>query len=609
MTRLTINEPTQAQDAVRAVNARLRERAAVSSQAPCPVEYAGVFVRLCASQSCGKCTPCRVGLTHLDELIADVLDERANKDTIALIRSTAEGIAASADCAIGWEAARVVLEMLDGFGEDFTSHVEGHGCIEEIDPLPPCVRACPAGVDIPGYLALVAAGRNTDAVRLIRHDNPLPIACGLICEHPCEVDCRRGMVDNPISIRGVKRYATDHMECDYTPAHAEATGKKVAVIGGGPAGLTAAYYLALMGHTPVIYEQRKFLGGMMRYGIPSYRLPRERLQGEIDWILAQGVEARTEVSVGADVTFEDLRRDYDAVYVAVGAHSDNPLGIPGEDAEGVVSAVDMLRSIGDDELPDYTGKRIVVIGGGNVAMDVARSSVRLGASSVDIVYRRRKADMTAQVEEIEGAIAEGCTLWELFAPVEVVTEDGKVAGLKVQPQIIGEKVRGRFSPRAAEDDAQIIACDLIIAAIGQSIVAGPFEAAGAPVVRGRLVAGDDGAVEGLDGVFAGGDCVTGPATVIRAIAAGKVAAANIDEYLGFNHEIVKDVDIPAAGIGSHVSCARSDMVERPTAERIRDFELMEKGYSDQAALQEANRCLRCDHYGIGAVCGGRSLKW
>ena len=609
MSRMIVNDPTPAQTALRRISEHVIDRMSVGSQVPCPVEQASALVGLFASQSCGKCTPCRIGLPQVQSLIDRILDERGDERTLALVRSTLDGIAASADCAIGWEAAHTLLELIDGFYEDFESHAKTGRCVKKFEPLPPCVRVCPADVDVPGYLALVAAGRNDDAVRLIRHDNPLPIVCGLVCEHPCEMDCRRGMVDNPINIRGIKRFATEHSSCDFIPTKAPATGKKVAIVGGGPAGLTAAYFLTLMGHEATIFEQRKHLGGMLRYGIPAYRLPRERLQEEVDWICKQGVEVRTEVSVGTDVSFDDLRRDYDAIYLSIGAHADNKMGIPGEDAEGVISAVEMLRAIGDGTMPDYTGKRVVVVGGGNVAMDVARSAVRLGAASVDIVYRRRRADMTAQDIEVEGAIAEGCSLRQLCAPTEVVVEDGRVAGLKFQRQIIGGKRNGRFAPRAADVEPQIVPCDLVLVAVGQKIDSAAFEQAGVPTDRGRFRASADTYVEGMPGVFAGGECVTGPATAVRAIAAGKAAAANIDEYLGFAHRIVKDVDVPDPMVAPHAACARSEAPERLVEDRTDDFEIAEMLFTEQEARQEAGRCLRCDRYGIAAIVGGRLQSW
>lgn len=607
MARMHVMERSEAQAVMDGLHEAVERRLSVSSLAPCPVEFTAAFVGMCHTQSCGKCTPCRVGLGVLKGLMDDVLEGKADMATLELIERTAESIYLSSDCAIGYEAGEMALTAIRGFHDDFVHHVQYHACGFSQSQLVPCVSGCPAGVDIPGYIALVEAGRNTDAVRLIRKDNPLPIVCGYVCEHPCEMHCRRGMVEDPLNIRGLKRYACEHMEHDYAPAKAAPTGKRIAVIGGGPAGLSAAYYLALMGHEPTIFEARKHLGGMLRYGIPSYRLPRERLDAEIEWLLRCGIDVHLETKVDS---LDELRRDYDAVYLAIGAHTDNKLGLPGEDAEGVVSAVEMLRSIGDEEYPDFTGERICVVGGGNVAMDVARSALRCGAEKVTIVYRRRVADMTAQDAEIAGAREEGCELLELHAPLRIeADEDNHVTGLVVQPQIIGGLVHGRPAPRAADSDEQVIPCDRVIVAIGQRIESAPFEQAGVKCNRGRFVINEDCSLPGFENVFCGGDCQTGPATVIRAVHAGKVAAGNIDSYLGFNHEIKLDVEIPQVQFRGKISCARCEMSEREAMDRRKDFDIVERGLTTEEAMQEASRCLRCDHFGYGAFRGGRIEQW
>lgn len=612
MSRLSIITHNKAQTTVEELYKDLERRISASPPGLCPVDLASSFLKMCHAQSCGKCVPCRVGLGQLQKLMEDVLDGNATLDTIDLIEKTAKNIFYSADCAIGYEAAQMVLKGIKGFRDDFEEHVLRGRCKFELNQPVPCVSQCPAGVDIPGYIALVAEGRYGDAVRLIRKDNPLPAVCGLICEHPCEVRCRRTLIDDPVNIRGLKRFAVDHAGDVPLPIPAMPTGKKVAVIGGGPGGISAAYYLTLMGHDVTILEQRKKLGGMLRYGIPNYRLPREELDREINHLLSLGIKVQTGVTVGEKPNIMDLRKEYDAVYIAIGAHIDRKIGIEGEDAEGVISAVEMLRGIGDDEMPDFTGKDIIVIGGGNVAMDVARSSVRLGAKRLRIAYRRRAVDMTAMPEEVAGAVEEGCELLDLHAPLRIEKdENGKVAALWVQPQIIGPIKNGRPVPMDSSQPPVRLACDMIVVAVGQGIESKAFEKQGIPVKRGVIDALNWSGVNAKDitGVFAGGDCVTGPATVIRAIAAGKVAAANIDEYLGFKHIISVDVDIPKVRLDDRKSCARVNMKERQPSERADDFELIECGLTCEEACQEANRCLRCDHFGFGILKGGRVDKW
>jgi NADPH-dependent glutamate synthase beta subunit-like oxidoreductase len=609
---LEVYERSKGQRLIEDLYQSFENRLAVCASSTCPVEFTGSFVKMAAAQSCGKCTPCRVGLAQLANCIDTVLDGTATLATLDLIQELAEGIYYSADCAIGSEAATLALKAIKGFADDFRYHVAHHDCGAEKFAAVPCVAGCPAGVDIPGYIALTAAGRYDDAIMLVRKDNPFAVACGLVCEHPCELHCRRGMVDDALNIRGIKRYAADHQKANHTPQKAAATGKRVAVVGGGPAGLTAAYYLALMGHTPVVFEQGEKLGGMLRYGIPAYRLPHETLDAEIAWLLAQGIEVRTGVSVGAavnDLSLEQLINDFDALYVAIGAHSENRLGIDGEDASGVISAVQLLRGVGDGEHPDFAGKRVIVVGGGNVAADVARTALRLGAQEVKITYRRRKVDMPAQPAEVEAAIAEGCEIYDLQVPVRVATKDGVVTGLVVQPQIIGEIVDGRAKPAPAKAPEVTLDGDLIIAAIGQSIDSAHFEQAGIAVKRGRIVADKDASVAGVSGVFSGGDCVTGPSTVIMAVAAGKAAAKNIDAYLGYEHSIEVNIDIPTAFFKGRMYCARSNMSEAVPEHIAGNFDVVETGFLPEELALEASRCLRCDHFGIGAFRDGRSHAW
>ncbi|HEX2985681.1 MAG TPA: NAD(P)-binding protein [Caproiciproducens sp.] len=611
MSRLEIVTPNKAQTVVEGLYRDLERRIIASPPNLCPVDMAASFLKLCRAQTCGKCVPCRVGLAQLDNLLDDVLNHRATLDTIDLIEKTARVIVSSADCAIGYEAANMVLKGVHGFREDYVEHIVNGRCTCSLNQPVPCVALCPAGVDIPGYIALVNDGRYADAVRLIRKDNPFPTACAFVCEHPCEARCRRNMIDDSINIRGLKRFAVDHAGKVSVPERAPSTGKRVAVVGAGPGGLSAAYYLSLMGHSVTVYEKQPHLGGMLRYGIPSYRLPRERLWDDIEAILSTGVEVKKGISIGKDVPVSDLTSDYDAVYLAIGAHSDKKLGIEGEDSRGVISAVDLLRNIGNENKPDFSGKTVAVIGGGNVAMDVARSAVRLGAKKVGIVYRRRQEDMTALPEEVQGAANEGCEILSLQAPSRIETdEQGDVSALWVKPQIIGKiDASGRPRPVNADVEEKRIPCDLIVLSIGQSIDYAPFAQSGVPVSRGSIEALSCSKVENIPNLFAGGDCVSGPATVVKAVAAGKVAAANIDNFLGYNHEIEAGVEIPAPRLDDRLPCGRVNMTERESMERKYDFNLMELGMTCQEADQESSRCLRCDHFGYGIFKGGRAAKW
>ncbi|MCD8020150.1 MAG: FAD-dependent oxidoreductase [Clostridiales bacterium] len=610
MNRLSVMSDDRVDATVELLMKEFSQRIIANPPGVCPIDMQLAFLKVCHAQTCGKCVPCRVGLGVLEELLESVLDHTATMETLDLIEYTATNIKNSADCAIGFESARMILKGFEGFKEDYISHIQNHRCTGSFEQPIPCVTLCPANVDIPGYIALAGMGRCDDAVRLIRKDNPFPTACAFICEHPCEARCRRNMIDDSVNIRGIKRYVVDKATAAEVavPACAPSTGKKVAVVGGGPSGLTTAYFLQLMGHQTVIYEEKKQLGGMLRYGIPNYRFPRERLQEDIDAILSTGVETRMGVNIGTEKLAE-LNKEYDAVYIAIGAHTDNKLGLEGEDSENVISAVEMLRKIGDDEYPDFTDKRVIVVGGGNVAMDCARTAVRSNAKTVSIVYRRRQEDMTALPAEVEGAIAEGIELITLKAPLRVeADEEGKVAALWVQPQVIGPVKGGRPAPRKARKEEERLECDVILVAIGQKIVSEPFEKAGIAAKRGRLCADASGALNRI-GMYAGGNCVTGPATVIKAIAAGKAAAANIDEYLGYKHMISTDVEIPEPLLNDKLPCGRVNLAEKESWARRDNFEGIEYTMSEEEAIQETSRCLRCDRHGCATLRGGRQLEW
>lgn len=610
MSRLTLHTPNQSQLVIEGLYKDLERRIESSPPGLCPVDVTHAFLEMCHAQSCGKCIPCRIGLQQLKEMLNDVLDGKATLETLDLMENLALTIIDSADCAIGYEAANMVYKSLKGCRDDYEEHVLNKQCTCQYKLPVPCVAQCPAHVDIPGYIALIGEGRYADAIRLLRKDNPFPATCAFICEHPCEARCRRNMVDDAVNIRGLKRVAADHAGKVPPPPCAPSTGKRVAIIGGGPGGLTAAYYLQLMGHQAVIYEMLPKLGGMLRYGIPNYRLSKDRLDSDIETILETGVQVEYGKRIGKYITIQQLRDEYDAVLIAIGASTDKKLGIEGEDAEGVISAVKFLRDIGNGTPIDLTGQDVIVIGGGNVSMDAVRSAKRLGAKKAGILYRRRTKDMTALASEIEGAMAEGVEIHTLMAPSRIaVDENGHVKGVYATPQMISKIENGRAGVRPIGDEDVFFPCQTVIVAIGQNIETKHFEKAGVPVHRSKIVTEEHGGFENIPGVFAGGDCASGPATVIKAIAAAKVIAANIDEYLGYHHEITCDVEIPTVRLDNRQPVGRVNLTERDASERVCDFEGCENCMSEIEAKQEACRCLRCDEFGYGIFKGGRENVW
>ena len=574
----------------------------------CPLAVQLTMLQASGAQTCGKCVPCRDGIPQLAAMLKRVVDCDADEGVLEGLRALAEMIRDTSDCAIGYEAARSVLEGLDTFADEYASHLRDRSCQEGVGQTVPCETLCPAHVDVPAYIALTAAGDYAGAVNMVRKDNPFPTACAFVCEHPCETRCRRTLIDAPINIRGIKKFAVDQMPADQVapPPRSVDTARTVAVIGGGPSGLTCAYFLALMGHRVTVFEERAQLGGMLRYGIPAYRFPRERLDEDIRGILNAGtITARCGEAVGAHEMAE-IADTYHAVYVSIGAQTGKSLRIDGVDAEGVVSAVDLLGAIGDGDYPDFTGKRVVVVGGGNVAMDCARTSVRAGADEVSVVYRRRKDDMTALPAEVESAIAEGVEMIVLEAPVSIEADErGHCTALITQPQMIGPVRGGRPAPMAADKPTRRIEADIILIAVGQDVVSGPFEEFGMSTTWGCFNADDHLAAEGYDHVFVGGDCQTGPSTVIRAIGAGKVAARNIDEFLGYHHKLPCDIDVPEPLQNDRTPKGRVEITERPARERRLDFDGVENGMSREEVVQECGRCLRCDRFGCGVMEGGR----
>jgi NADH-quinone oxidoreductase subunit F len=478
-------------------------------------------------------------------------------------------------------------------------------------PLAPCQVACPAGTDAGRYVGLVGAGRYDEAYAVAAEVNPFPSVCGWICTAPCEVACRRDVLDEPIAIRTLKRFAVEHGKLPAVPPPAVRRAERVAIVGGGPAGMSAAYYLVRLGYAVTVMEAMPIPGGMMAIGIPEYRLPRETLQAEVKRIVDLGVELRLDTVMGRDFTLGDLEREgFRAVFLATGASKSRRLGVPGDDARAVVPATRFLKEVNLGENPRLSGP-VVVVGGGSTAMDAARSAIRSGAASVTIVYRRGREDMPAQAEEIEEAVREGVTLLTALAPFEVVSRDGVVVALRCEEQhVTGKTELGRRVYSAVRGSVREVPASTILVAIGEepdpSILP---EGAGIEVSGwAGIVADPRTLATGRAGIFAGGDVVSGPKTIIDAVAAGRRAAASIHEHLAGvrdgEAEILATVRY-ATPPEAHLAL---DLATRPRAHaplpvvELGSFGAHQVGFAEASARAEAARCFRCDAvYGCPSV--------
>lgn len=473
------------------------------------------------------------------------------------------------------------------------------------DCFGPCRLNCPADVDIQGYMSLINLGKFTEAVALIKETNPLPSVCGRVCTRKCEINCRRSMIDAPVGIDFLKRYAADQDMIGemWQPESKPDNGISIAIIGGGPAGLTAAYYLVIEGYRPVIYEALPNLGGMLRYGIPEYRLPKDVLDKEINWITNLGVDIHTNKSLGKDFSIDDLfNQGHKAVFVGLGAQVGKPMSVENEEVDGVLSGVEFLKQVELKTNPDIKGK-VVVVGGGNTAIDAARTSLRLGADEVILLYRRTRKEMPANDMEIEAAIEEGVIIEFLSAPARVNAKDGRMTSIDCFRMELGEPDEsGRRRPVKIEGSEYTLECYWVISAIGQEPDLEGVDQV--EVTSWKTIIAKEGTFNtDRPGVFAGGDVVTGPADAIDAIAAGRMAARAIDKYIKDNvitpltkrfeskrdtfHKITKD-DLPDIGISE-----RHRMPEINPEHRIKTFEEVEKGYSEKDALEESLRCAEC----------------
>jgi NADH-quinone oxidoreductase subunit F len=584
----------------------------VMNEDKCAVDMARFFMDFCQDESCGKCTPCREGTKRMLEILTRITQGKGKEGDIQLLEEMAVVIKNAALCGLGQTAPNPVLSTIRYFRKEYEQHIRDHRCVAAVCSAmfkSPCQHTCPIEMDIPSYIALIRAERFEDAYKILLQTNPFPSVCGRVCDHKCQTKCRRGNLDEPIAIKFLKRFITDNAPRPQIEAVPVTRKERITVVGAGPAGLTAARDLATRGYKVTVFEELNKPGGMLYWGIPSYRLPRNILDGEIDDIRKLGVEIRLNTRIGKDIPIAQLQKDYDYIYLATGAHKSQKMGIPGEDLKNVFGGVEFLRDFNANEDKWFKGKlslgkNVAVIGGGNSAIDAARVALRLG-SNVTILYRRLRQDMPAAEEEIKAAEEEGIKIEYLVAPLKIEGSKGKVNSITCQRMNLGDfDSSGRKRPVPIEGSEFTLNVDAVITAIGQ-VPDMSFMDAKSGVEINKWDCYNVGNVyksrTANPKFFAGGDAVTGPATVIGAIAAGHQAADDIDAAIrkannepAYEKPAREKIDVPLVIDEETVETPQAHMPEMNAEKRKMSFAEVELGFSREEAIKEACRCLRCD---------------
>ena len=575
----------------------------------CMVDVARYFIEFTHSESCGKCIPCRVGLDKALQILNNCTLGTATHEDLETLDELCRMVRDTSLCALGTSAPNPVLTSMRHFRHEFEDHIVAKRCragVCEDLALSPCENSCPLHMNIPRFLELYKEGRVEDAFLSVILDNPLPASTGRVCQHPCDNRCRRAAIDEPVNMRDVHRRIADEvflsdkfetMVARVLEQKFEPTGHQIAVVGAGPTGLTCAYYLALLGHDVTIYDSRPAAGGMLRYALPEYRLPKAVLDKEIELIERVGVKFKFNINVGEELTLNDVAQQYDAVFLAIGTWKEGWVYLPGTELAGVIPALPFLESVSRDEKVPI-GKNVVVIGGGNAAVDSARTARRLGAD-VTIVYRRERKDMPAIPEEIEAAEREGVKLAYLAAPHRIVGDkDGKVVAIEAVRTKLGEfDTSGRRRP-VPTDEIIRMKCDSVVLAVGEKVDPDFAKASGLTVQENGTLEVERYSLEtSRDRFYAGGDLITGASNVSNAMGIGKKAARNIHKRLmdlehfpnllpDFTYEM-KPPEVPS-------EFARHVPSEMPAAQRVQSYAEVSLGLTAVAALEETSRCLRCD---------------
>lgn len=576
----------------------------VMSEDSCMVDTARQAMEFIQDQSCGKCAPCRIGTQRLLEILERITKGDGVEGDIELLEELGESIQLSAMCGLGETAPNIVLHTIQYFREEYQEHIQNKYCRTGICPdlvVSPCENACPAGINVPGYLALISEGKYIDAYHLIRRENPFPAVCGRICTRPCESKCRRAQLDESIAIADLKRFVSDQaFEQDNlvrTETLLPRNGKSIGIIGAGPSGLTCGYYLARLGYQVDVYESHALAGGVLAFGIPEYRLPNEILSQEINLIEQAGVSIHLNTEVGKNISFLALKEKHDAIYIATGSQIANKIDVPGEDLFGVVHGLDFLRSVNLGR-EVKVGDVVAVIGGGNTAIDAARTALRMGAQQVMVLYRRTIEEMPADRREIYESIEEGIQIIPLVAPIRFVGKD-KIEEIECIRMELGLfDTGGRRRPKVKAGSNFSMKVDTVIPAVSQACDLPFIDANELETTKwGTLVTNHDTLMTTMEGVFAGGDATRGPDVAIRAIADGKKAAEAIDRFLGGKGLLNKgeEIEFPPATDEEALHEHERYVMEILAPETRKDsFAEVGRGYHKLKAIAESMRCLRCD---------------
>ena len=580
----------------------------------CMVDIARFFLNFTQSESCGKCSPCRLGTTQMLSILTRITKGQGKEGDIERLIEIGEAVKKSSLCGLGQSCANPVLSTIRYFRDEYEAHIRERKCpAASCDAMiiSACQHACPAGVDVPNYVAAIAEGNYLKSVDIIREKNPFPAVCGRICIHPCESKCRRGELDDPVSIRALKRYASDRAReiAPYAPRPFRQTKKeRVAIVGAGPAGLTAAFFLSKMGYGTTVFEAQEVPGGMLRLAVPEFRLPRHIIDQDVAYIESCGVKIRYNSPIDSRHTVQDLLNEgYDAVFIAAGAQASRAANVPGEQEglKGLLYGLEFLVDVKKENIREV-GNRVLVIGGGNVAVDVARTVRRLGAKDVRMVCLEKRHEMPAWEKEVLEGLEEGVHIANGWGPQEIISDNGKVTSVRFMECTSVFDMEGRFRPTYKQEVTRTWECDTVIISIGQapdlSFLARDTQLERA--VWGTLQVDDNRLVTNMPGIFAGGDFVTGPTFVIRAIGSGRRAAVAIDKFLRKDDSPVTLLDekTELGAIASKLAAEEEEvaltgrvplqMVQ--AGERVSDFREVEMGYSETQAWNEARRCLRCD---------------